>query len=155
MDMEHALASQMPTPRAWSECLPLVTLIVISTIAWSVYAWVSWPHHWQSRLMHVALFAPWTLAWHATASGALLARWGWRLPTAVVIAVPVVVALGGEALQAFWRAVGHDPEWRGVAFSMLGVTLAWVLIVGWLWSRRRTRWWWRQSPSRDFSSSRS
>lgn len=152
MEREQCFEESVSPPRRWNDCLPLLALILISAIAWSVYAWVSWPHHWQSRLMHVVLFAPWTLAWHATACGALLVRWGWRLPSSVVIAVPVVVALGGEAVQAVWRAVGHDPEWRGVGFSVLGVGLAWALIVGWIWTTKMR---WRQSPSRDFSNSRS
>ena len=88
--------------------MPLCALLLISAIAWAIYAWVQWPQHWESRLMHPLLFAPWTIAWHCTARGSLARSLGWRLPLVVVLLAPVLAALGGEWIQTWWRAVGHD-----------------------------------------------
>jgi len=108
-----------------------VALLIITIIAWSIYAWVRWPHHWQSRLMHPVLFAPWTIAWHMTVRGKLALRLGFRFSILPTLLVPPGAALVGEAIQFVWKAVGHDPEWGGVGFSMLGVALGWGTLSLW------------------------
>lgn len=125
------MSAQVTERSAW-RFVSLGLLIVVSVVAWLTYAWVSWPQHWQSRLMHLVLFMPWTIAWHATVCcwvprEKLFRAW-------VLVGVPVLAASGGEAIQCVWKAAGHDPEWRGLSFSVLGVGLGW-LVLG-LWSLR-------------------
>lgn len=107
----------------------LGSLVVVSVVAWLMYAWAAWPHHWQSRSMHVILFMPWTMAWHATVRAWVSQEKTYRPWLAGCI--PVLAAFGGEAVQFVWKASGHDPEWRGVACSLLGVGLGWVAMCWW------------------------
>jgi hypothetical protein len=117
--------------RSWFDLVPPIALLVVTVAAWSIYAWVLWPFHWQSRLMHPLLFSLWTASWHTTVRGALARRLGLRLTLLPTLIVPPLAALGGEAIQGVWSAVGHEPEWGGACFSLLGVSIAWALI--WLW----------------------
>jgi hypothetical protein len=106
--------------------------LLASTIgSWSIYQWVSWPFHWQSRLMHPVLFSIWTIAWHTTVRGRLAYLLGWRCPLNLALFVPPIAALGGEAIQYVWVAVGHQPEWAGAGFSLLGVGIGWTIIGMW------------------------
>lgn len=104
--------------------LPVIGLMMTTVAAWVVYFTVAFPHPWQARFLHIGCFLPWTFFWHATVRGAF----AWRLPFWLTLLVPVLVSLGGEWIQGVIPAVGHDPEWRGVGASMVGVAGGWFLL---------------------------
>lgn len=120
-------------PLNWA---PPATLLVVTGSAWVVYFTVVMPHYWQARLLHIGCFLPWTFFWHVTVRGAFT----WRLPLWLTLLVPVLISLGGEWIQGIIPAVGHDPEWRGVGASMLGVTSGWLVVLAWgRWTTRVAR----------------
>ena len=113
-------------PRHW---FPVLGLALTTVAAWVVYFNVAFPHPWQARLLHISCFMPWTFFWHTSARGAF----SWQVPLWLTFAMPVLICLGGEWIQGVIPAVGHDPEWRGVGASMLGIAAGWFLV----WMRRR------------------
>ena len=113
----------------------LTGLTLVTVIDWIIYFTVAFPHPLQARLLHIGCFMPWTFFWHVTVRGAF----AWRLPFWLTLLVPVLVSLGGEWIQGVIPAVGHDPEWRGVGASMLGVAAGWFMVwvcLGWVGERK-------------------
>lgn len=113
------------------DLLPPLALILITIGAFSIYQWVQWQFHWQSRLMHPLLFLTWTISWHATVRGNLLSRLGWRLSLLSTLVIPPCAAVAGEALQFVWIGIGHVPELSGALFSLLGVAVGWSILALW------------------------
>lgn len=136
MTYDDAVANDLPGDAAErGQFVAPLALVVITAGALAIYQWVQWPHHWQSRLMHPILFSAWTFAWHATVHGRLLRRWPRPVCWWLAVLMPLLAAGAGEWMQSWWRAVGHDPEWSGAAFSLLGVGLGWWAVA--MRSRRR------------------
>jgi hypothetical protein len=109
-------------------------LLAVTLGAWALCLWgPSLPRAWRSA-EHVAVFALWSAClwlWldHGMGVG--------RRRALVLAALGGVAAAGvGEGLQA--AMANHTPEWRGFAWSVLGVVVG--VGVGWGWRR------WRRPP---------
>lgn len=118
------------------ELLPVVVLLLVTIAAWLIYLLIHWPQFWQHRLMHPLLFAAWTIAWHGTVRGQLANRLGWSLSLLPALLVPPLAACGGEAIQAVIHGAGHDPEWAGAGYSLLGVAIGWLVVGSCRWLQR-------------------
>lgn len=128
---EEAIPAKIGSAIRFSEKVPPAALLLVTVAAWTIYATVVWNYQWQSRLMHPLLFSTWTIAWHTTVRGSLARRLGLRMNFLASLIVPPVAALGGEAIQDVIPAVGHEAEWGGACFSLLGVAIGWALIGLW------------------------
>jgi hypothetical protein len=129
----------MPSQHFLYAQLPRVALLLITAGCIGIYFWCTVPQgHWYHLGLHVACFAPWTIAWHLSVRQPS----GWRPPWLVVVAVPVALAILGELVQVVLPAMGHSAEIKGVLFSLAGVVTGWLCLWLWLWlwtARRSVR----------------
>jgi hypothetical protein len=74
------------------------------------------------RLLHIAVFVPWTLTLSATWRRML--RWSPRLARELTVAV--LAAVVAEVLQTWLPP--HVPDWQGLSASLAGVVLAGTIL---------------------------
>ncbi len=116
------------SPRPW---LRLGVLLAVTATAWAQCIWGPSFNRDNRWIEHILAFAAWTpclAAWLAS---------GTRLRPVVVwaAAAGVSAAALGEALQ--FAMPNHTPEWWGIGWSTVGVTIG---LLGWVaWCRRTPR----------------
>jgi hypothetical protein len=104
---------------------PVISLVVITIGGVCAYCFYAVPYgNWYHVSLHVACFAPWTVAWHLSVRSSSR----WRLPFVAALAVPLVLALIGEVMQSVVPAIGHTAEVKGFVFSVIGVLIGWVIL---------------------------
>ena len=128
MAHQSRLPSQVeliPTSLQVNPRAPVVSLVVITIGCVCAYFFCTVPRgNWYHGTLHVAFFAPWTIAWHLSVRSSSR----WRLPLVVALAVPLVLALIGEVVQGVAPAMGHSAEVKGFVFSVIGVLIGWVIL---------------------------
>jgi len=128
MDRQPSLSiivKQIPTSRHINPRASAISLFVITIWCVFAYFYVIVPEgNWYHGGLHVACFAPWTIAWHLSTRSSLR----WRLPLVVSLAVPLFLALIGEVIQVAVPAMGHSAEMKGFVFSLIGVLIGWVVL---------------------------
>ena len=100
-----------------NKSMPLIILIVTTLLSWYLFFTLRSFTPFQMRLLHLALFGVWSyslLAYLNSFKRGLNAS-----GRNTVYLLLVFVAVFCELIQ-FW-VPGHDPEWRGLSSSLLGV----------------------------------
>jgi hypothetical protein len=97
--------------------IPAVVLVVFSALTWLIFFFAHIHGQVWLRVAHVVLFAPWSFSLLLF----LRITLQWRLPALKQYALLIGVAVFCEVIQ-FWTP-GHDPEWSGLAASLVGVIL--------------------------------
>lgn len=114
-----------------NKSIPLVILIATTGLSWTLFFTLRSFTPFQMRLLHLALFSVWSYSLLA-----YLDSFKRRLNAAgrnTVYLLLVFVAIFCELIQ-YW-VPGHDPEWRGLSSSLLGVLFG---IEAWRRSLKRT-----------------
>lgn len=95
----------------------LILLTFSSALAWTIFFTVRSFTPIEMRLLHVGLFGLWSFSLLRFLD---VAKWR-RLERGEAYLILFGVAVACELIQ-FW-VPGHDPEWRGLSASLMGVIL--------------------------------
>jgi hypothetical protein len=90
-----------------------IVLVLASLLSWFLFFTLHSLTHLEMRLLHIVIFGIWSYC--------LLAGTGWHLNRFEAYSLLTGVAIFCELIQ-FWTP-GHDPEWKGLAASLVGVIL--------------------------------
>ena len=108
---------------------PLLGFLAVTAAGLAIAFWPPSFKPWQMRLLHIAVFPPWTLTLSATWRRTL----HWLPSLARELTVAVLAAITAEVLQTWLPP--HIAEWQGLSASLAGVALAGTI----LWRSQKRR----------------